>query len=206
AGARAQDAPRIDPALRFALRALAAGATPLAAPDQPAARAAGGPLAARPPAADLLPGFAALAPAGPAGPPFVRALVRLGPGGEEALLRSGARLGARAGDIVTARIPLDALETIAAEPAVHRIEAAAALRPIGLADLERVRRVSAGEAGGLHRASPFRLAPASAMANDLGAEDIRVEPLRQLVDGRFVGVAGQGVIIGVYDTGLDLTH
>src|SRR5690606_18101694 len=108
----------------------------------------------------------------------------------------------------SARIPLDALPALAADPALHRIEAAAALRPIGFADLEALAGASraAAPATPVRTASPFDLASASALANDIGADEVRVSRLRQRSGDRFLGLAGQGVIIGVYDTGLDLTH
>ena len=200
----AQEAERLDPALRFALRALAAGSPP--APVAPrAAPGQAAPLEARPSALEVLPGLAALEP-GPTGRPVVGALVRLGPGGEEALRRAGARIGARAGSIVSARIPLDALPALAADPAVRRIEAAAALRPIGLADLETFVRAYGTLAAGPRRPGPFELASAAALANDIGAHEVGVQRLRQRAGDRFLGLAGQGVIIGVYDTGLDLAH
>lgn len=201
--AYAQEPQRLDPALRFALRTLAGGPpAPGAAPQPAPGRAA--PLDPRPSAADVLPGLAAIEP-GPAGRPMVGALVRLGPGGEAALLRAGARIGARAGDIVSARIPLDALPALAADPALRRIEAAAALRPIGFTDLEMLVRAHGAPAAGARRRSPFHLA-APALANDIGADEVRVERLRQRSGDQFLGLAGQGVIIGVYDTGLDLAH
>lgn len=201
----AQEAQRLDPALRFALRSLAAGPSPApaAAPRTAPGRAA--PLEAPPSALEVLPGFAAFEPS-PAGRPLVGALVRLGPDGEAALLRAGARIGARAGDIVSARIPLDALPALAADPAVRRIEAAAALRPIGFTDLTMLVRAYGSRATGPRRSGPFDLASAAALANNIGADEVRVHRLRQRSGDRFLGLAGQGVIIGVYDTGLDLNH
>lgn len=194
----------MDPALRFALRALAAGSppAPVAAPRAAPGRAR--PLETRPSAREVVPGFASLEP-DPAGRLLVGALVRLGPGGEAALVRAGARIGARAGDIVSARIPLDALPTLAADPAVRHIEAAAALRPIGVTDLGTLVRAYGSPAAPPWRASPFALA-SGALANDIGADEVGVHRLRQREGDRFLGLAGQGVIIGVYDTGLDLAH
>jgi subtilisin family serine protease len=121
-------------------------------------------------------------------------------------VRAGARIGARAGDIVSARIPVDALPILAADPAIRRIEAAAALRPIGFTDLEMLVRANGSPAARPRRHRPFELASAAALANDIGADEVRVHRLRQRVGDRFLGLAGQGVIIGVYDTGLDLSH
>src|SRR5690606_3346688 len=143
----------------------------------------------------------------------------------------GARLGVRAGNIVSARVPVDGLEVLVSDPAILRIEAAAALRSGGATVLARARgRRPEATAG---RRSPFRLDPAvpgifrpqpgglhgphghssppapglaapAILANDIGAEQIGVERLRQRSGGGFLGLAGQGVIVGIYDTGLDL--
>src|SRR5690606_36571184 len=108
--------------------------------------------------------------------------------------------------VVSARIPLDALPALAADPALRRIEAAAALRPIGFTDLETFVRAHGAPAAAARRPSPFHLASAAVLANDICASEARVERLRQRSGDRFVGLAGHGVIIGVYDTGLDLSH
>jgi minor extracellular serine protease Vpr len=117
--------------------------------------------------------------------PTVRTLVRIGPGGEAALRRHGARVGARAGDVVTARIPVDALSRLLAEPGIRAMEAAAALSPLGLAV----------------ETAP----PAPAPADSAGA-DAGFDSLRRRAGERWEGLAGQGVIVGIYDSGLDLQH
>jgi subtilisin family serine protease len=231
-GLAQQEAQRIDPALSFALRVAARGA-PVAARTLPGHRPPGVPAVGAD-AALVVPGLAALDPVGPDGrPAAVRVLVRVGPGGEAALLRAGARLGARAGNILTARVPVDGLEALVGDPAILRIEAAAALRSGEATGPSRAGEGRPGAAGG--RRSPFRLTPvvpgASAaqpagpqgfrgpssplapraaalalLANDIGAQEIGVERLRQRSRDGFLGLAGQGVIIGIYDTGLDLEH
>jgi hypothetical protein len=116
--------------------------------------------------------------------PTVRTLVRVGPGGETALRRHGARIGARAGDIVTARVPLGAVPALLTEPGIRAMEAAAALRPLGL--------------------TAWRDGPV--VAGDLAAADAGFDRLRRRGGDRWEGLAGRGVIIGVYDSGLDLEH
>lgn len=118
---------------------------------------------------------------------WVRTLVLVAPGGEAALRRHGAEIGARVGDIVTARLPLDAVPAVLGEGAVRRMEAAAALIP-STPDLGRA------------------AAPPAAVRNDSAVSDARFDALRRRVGDRWEGLAGQGVIIGVYDSGLDLDH
>jgi len=44
------------------------------------------------------------------------------------------------------------------------------------------------------------------MDNDSGTHAIGADKIRTLVDGRWTGATGEGTIVGVYDTGLDLLH
>jgi subtilisin family serine protease len=117
--------------------------------------------------------------------PRVRTLVRVGPGGDAALRRHGAAVGTRAGSIVTARVPISALPALLSEPGIRAMEAAGALRPLGL--------------GTRHLAA----APAPA---DSAAADAGFDALRRRAGDRWEGLAGQGVIIGIYDSGIDLQH
>jgi hypothetical protein len=115
----------------------------------------------------------------------VRTLVRVGPGGEAALLAAGADLGARVGDIVTARIPVGSLPALLEEPSIRGMEAAKSLAPL------------------------FATVPPGGLAlvlNDSAADDARFGVLRRRAGSSWEGLAGTGVIIGVYDSGLDLTH
>jgi subtilisin family serine protease len=120
--------------------------------------------------------------------PRVRTLVRVGPGGEAALRRYGVRIGARAGSVVTARVPLDALPALLREPGILAIEAAATLRPLGVAALALP--------------APAARPPAA----DSASADAGFDQLRRRVGERWEGLAGQRVIIGVFDSGLDLAH
>jgi subtilisin family serine protease len=123
---------------------------------------------------------------------WVRTLVRLGAGGEAALREAGAAIGTRAGDVVTARVPLDAIPLLLSEPGIRAMEAATPLAPLG----------TPGPVTGGAR-------PGEAVAvadNDSATSDAGFDPLRRRVDAAWEGLAGQGVIIGVYDSGLDLRH
>jgi subtilisin family serine protease len=120
--------------------------------------------------------------------PTVRTLVRIGSGGEAALRRHGGRIGARAGDIVTARVPIGSLPALLQEQGIRAMEAAATLRPLGMT-------VVVGPA------APGPVAMADSAAADAGFDALR----RRAGDG-WEGLAGQGVIIGIYDSGLDLEH
>jgi len=42
--------------------------------------------------------------------------------------------------------------------------------------------------------------------NDSSTRSIRIDPLRTRVGDRWTGATGEGAIVGVYDTGLDVTH
>jgi subtilisin family serine protease len=176
---------RVDPALRYIMRLGAAAVPP--APSRAEARAA---------EAGALWSSAAVGPtaaleATPTGT-IVHTLVRLGPGGEQVLRAAGASIGTRAGDIVTARIPLAALPELAAAPQLRYLEAA---MPLAL--------TSASPVSGPY---PSRTAAAAAMPNNVTRSEIRVNKLWRRVGDHFVGVAGQGVIVGIVDDGLDLKH
>ncbi|MDX1674802.1 MAG: S8 family serine peptidase [Longimicrobiales bacterium] len=189
--AGAQDLSRADPALQFLL---------LTRPTPEGAETGV--------AADRAPAVAAT-PAGllgstlerHAGGVRVRTLVRVGPGGEAALRAAGAEVRARAGDIVTASIPLDAVPALLSEDGIRMIELAMPLTGQAL-------RPSAPEAGGARgeRSSPVDGAGAARALSDSANADSRFDALRRRAGSTWEGLAGQGVIIGVYDSGLDLTH
>lgn len=122
----------------------------------------------------------------------VDALARVGAGGEDALRAAGARLGARAGDVVSVRIPLDALPALESARGLRYLEAAAPLEP-------SVGRLPRGP-------SPFSLDVAAAAPMLTEAQEAGVDRLRQREGDRFLGLAGQGVVIGFVDTGVDLAH
>ena len=42
--------------------------------------------------------------------------------------------------------------------------------------------------------------------NDSSTRAIHIDPLRTLVGNRWTGATGEGAIVGVYDSGLDVTH
>lgn len=192
--ADAQDLSRADPFLRLLLmhhhRFPVDRAEP---PHELRADAAGAPALAR---RGLL--GAALDRDGPE--PYVRTLVRVGAGGETALRRHGARIGTRAGDVVTARVPLAALPALLTEPGIRAIEAAATLSPLGRTRVAPVigTRSAGVSVGGGRPWAPF--------ASDSATADAGFDSLRQRADGRWEGLVGRGVVVGVYDSGLDLEH
>ncbi len=179
--ASAQDLSRADPALRFLLMNRPAAEAPAADRRAPLPR----PDAVSP----SLPGLFDLALDASAGPLRVRTLVRLGPGGESALLRAGAIIGSRAGEIVTARIPLDAVPALLADPGIQAMEAATPLRPLYWAP-----------------AAHPTLPPPPVAMNDSANADAGFDRLRSRVGERWDGLTGAGVIVGIYDSGLDLEH
>lgn len=121
----------------------------------------------------------------------VAILARVGPGGEAAIETRGGRIGARVGGIVTARVPLEALGELLSDPALAFLESGSRL-----SSQSRLPRP------GARRTSAFRLS----LASDLSTEDAGAHRLRVRVGQGFTGTAGQGVIVGVYDSGLDLDH
>ncbi len=187
--ASGQATSRVDGALRSILRD---GARAL--PREPATgtRALSGGGA---PGAGVWPGPGAALEATPSGL-VVHALVRLGAGGEQALRRAGANITTRAGDIVTARIPLTSLLRLSSAPELRFLEAATGLRMSG-PPVDRGRSADGDTAAdGLVAALP----------NDVTRSEIRVNELRRRVGDHWVGLAGQGVIVGIVDSGLDLKH
>ncbi|HEX7118987.1 MAG TPA: S8 family serine peptidase [Longimicrobiales bacterium] len=196
AGSAAAQAPsRVDPALR--LSRWSASARPDTAFRPPLTR--GGRARAALPLG---------APVRIAGESYVRALVRVGPGGEAALRRLGARIGVRAGDVVTARIPVAALPALATRPELRFLEAATWLVPDVLVPRRSVTHPSATPAPATDGESVHsrRSAGAGAQPNDSAAVDIGVAGLRRRAGDRFYGLTGRGVVIGIVDTGLDLAH
>ncbi len=175
--AAGQDLSRADPVLRYLLmtRPPPAAEAPLPALDRPAglARQLQVALEREP------------------GRTWVRTLVRVGPGGVGALLRAGADVRTRAGDIVTARIPLDALPDLLVADGIRSVAAATPMVVQGFA----------GNPGGgaASLSAPVALSD-SAMA------DAGFDALRRRVDDRWEGLTGTGVIVGIYDSGLDLKH
>lgn len=168
----------------------------------------------------------------------IRVVARLGPGGEAALLRQGGRIAARAGDIVTARIPAHALAALVSEPGIEYLEAASWLELGAWTASGLWSRSLDGGAhslyGGVQESDPGERAPlpprpervsedahgfadgagrgsrgagtVPAPANDTGSAEAGVAALRSRSGDRFHGLTGQGVIIGLIDTGLDLSH
>lgn len=126
-----------------------------------------------------VPGLAAVDPA--PGGPYVRTLVRVAGGDASVVERAGGRVHTRAGAIVTATVPLAALPEIAAQPTVRYMEAAASISP------------DAAVIG------PKPL-------NGRGRAETGVDQIQRRSGERFHGLAGQGVIVGIYDSGIDLSH
>ncbi|MFP4624832.1 MAG: S8 family serine peptidase [Gemmatimonadota bacterium] len=196
----AQEAARVDPTLRFLLMTRER----LGAPPPPPAREAPRPDAMAPPRPGLLES-ALDRSAGPAGPVRVRTLVRVGPGGVTALERAGALIGARVGDIVTARIPLDALPGLMTAPGIRSLEAATALSPLGFLAPREVGS-SATLGSNVAPAVAGTPPPPAAPPLDSASADAGFDALRRRVGERWEGLTGSGVIVGIYDSGLDLTH
>lgn len=124
----------------------------------------------------------------------VRTLVRLGPGGEGALLRAGATIGTRADDIVTALVPLDAIPGLLTHSGIRVMEAATSLRPLAWLPPRP------------HQSDRAQPPAATTQANDSVTADAGFDRVRSRVGERWQGLAGQGAIIGIYDSGLDLAH
>ncbi len=161
-----QDLSRADPVLRYLLmRPPGVVAPPTLAPDRPTR-----PVGLLDATIDREPGQI-----------WVRTLVRVGAGGEAALRRAGAELRTRAGDIVTARVPLEAVPGLLEAAGIRAMEAAVPLVPLGFAGT-------------------------AAAPTDTAMADADFDGLRRRVGSSWEGLTGDGVIIGVYDSGLDLTH
>lgn len=130
--------------------------------------------AAAPPATQPMGGTLALERAGPAAEPMLGVFLRVRGGAALDRIRGlGGTVGAVLdGTLVSARVPLSALETLAGMAEVESIEAARALR----------------------------------VENDSSMNAIHVTELRTLTGGDWAGATGEGAIVGVYDTGLDLRH
>lgn len=120
----------------------------------------------------------------------MRVLVQGGDAAAAAILALGGRLTARAGDVVAGAVPVTQLDPLAARPGV---------RWVGPAELLTTQS-SAGSA------APLLLGGADLPLLDVSADDILVRALRQRIGDAFEGVAGQGVIVGIVDSGLDLDH
>lgn len=150
------------------------------------------------------------------GEPYVHVLVRVAQAGEAELRQAGARIGVRAGDVVTARVPLAALPSLAAHPSVRFVEAAVRLtpevvRPLAPAASAAPPTTAASREPRRYTAEPH--APealaaelSAATPSDTAITGIGVEGLRRRDGDRFFGLTGRGVVIGIVDTGLDLAH
>lgn len=159
----AQAGPYVDPALRALIEADAS------------IRARVAPQAGRgvPAPEPLLAGTVALDRDGPGGGTRVGVLARVsGPAAVAALRSAGAELGSVIGDIVTARVPVDALPGLMQQAEILMLEAARTAEVV----------------------------------HDSSMRAIRVDGLRQREGGVWRGTAGQGVIVGIYDTGADYAH
>jgi subtilisin family serine protease len=129
---------------------------------------------AAPPETQPLGGTLALERAAPGVEPMIGVFLRVrGPGALERIRSVGGTVGAvLEGSLVSARVPLSALEGLAALADVESVEAARALRA----------------------------------EHDSSMKAIHVDGLRTRTGSTWNGLAGQGVIVGVYDTGLDVRH
>lgn len=92
--------------------------------------------------------------------------------GIQAIRAAGGVIGTQLGDIVSARIPLDGIETLAQSSGIAFVEAARAVR-------------------GEHDASMVAI----------GADQIR-----SLDGNTWAGATGEGALVAIYDSGLDLLH
>ncbi|MEN8373993.1 MAG: S8 family serine peptidase [Gemmatimonadota bacterium] len=118
----------------------------------------------------------------------LRVLVQ-GDGALAAVRAAGGTISATAGDVVAALIEAAAVDRVASAPGVRWVGAAQTLTT---------------QSPVPRRASSFALGPAGLL--DVSEDDTRVRTLRQRIGQRFEGVAGQGVIVGIVDSGLDLDH
>lgn len=109
------------------------------------------------------------------GTAMVGVLVRVNNASAIAELRAqGAIIGSIAGDVVSVRVPVNALDALDSMPAIRSAQAARVLT----------------------------LAPQT----DTSMIAIRADALRSRTDSAWTGAAGNGTLIGVYDTGLDIRH
>ncbi|MEJ2677479.1 MAG: hypothetical protein P8174_00225, partial [Gemmatimonadota bacterium] len=199
--AAGQATSRVDPALRYIMR-MGAAARPPAPASGTEARPGG--VGGRWSAARAMADPTAALESTPTGV-VVHTLVRLGPGGEQVLRAAGASIGTRAGDIVTARIPLAALPGLAASPRLRYLEAALPLELSGPPPVPAAASAPPATASARPASSATAPGPPS-MPNDVTRAEIRVNELRRRVGDHWVGLAGQGVIVGIVDSGLDLKH
>ena len=114
-----------------------------------------------------------------------------------AIVAAGGRVRARAGDIIAASLPAAGLGALAADPRV------AALEPVGTLATQTAPPAGPGPRGSR---PPAPRPPRRGALLDVATDDIRVGPLRQRIAGRFEGIAGQGIVVGIVDSGLDLGH
>jgi minor extracellular serine protease Vpr len=91
---------------------------------------------------------------------------------QEAILRSGGTIYTDLGDLVTANVPLDQLETLASDAGVKRLSLPGQYRP----------------------------------CNDHLTADIRADQVYAGADPLPQSYTGAGVIIGIIDTGIDISH
>ena len=104
--------------------------------------------------------------------PFVDVFVSLQDPAPDLIETLGGHVGARAGSLFGARVPLSALPALEAEPRVRYVQAARRLHT----------------------------------SNDLATQDIHASQVRSVSSGAFTGATGSGVIVGVFDTGIDWSH
>jgi subtilisin family serine protease len=157
-------------------------------------------------------GMAAARPSAAVGERAVGVIVDASPAVVRAIENAGGTVRARIGDVATAVIPFAALPALAA--AARRVEAALPLaspQPIHALPRRRPRTVPASpfDLGSVDRALGRVAASRDARyaaAGEAAAAASGVDRLRQLRDGSFVGLTGEGVLIGIFDSGLDLEH
>jgi subtilisin family serine protease len=92
--------------------------------------------------------------------------------GINALRAAGGEVGSVAGDVVSAWLPIDALEAVGQAPGIVRVQAARVLT----------------------------------IVHDSSMRAVHVDELRALAGGTWTGATGQGALVAIYDTGIDLLH